>query len=98
MSEFSIVVALLAKEGKETELRRDLAALVEQSRKEDGNLRYELFVDQSNPRRFVFVERWASPEARNKHHTQSDHIRDFHAHGVGNVETTEVAYFLDQVA
>ena len=98
MSELSIVVALLAKEGKETELRRDLVEIVEQSRKEDGNLRYELFVDQSSPRRFVFVERWASAEARHKHHTQSDHIRNFHAHGVANVEATEVAYFLDQVA
>jgi hypothetical protein len=60
MSELFIVVALHAKAGKEEELRRDLIAVVEPSRKEEGNLRYELFVDQSDAGRFVFVEHWAS--------------------------------------
>jgi quinol monooxygenase YgiN len=60
MSELFIVVGLKAKAGKENELRRDLAALVEPSRKEDGNIRYDLFEDQDEPGRFVFVEAWSS--------------------------------------
>ena len=87
----SIVVALQAKAGKEDELRRDLAALVELSRNEDGNLRYDLFEDQDQPGRFVFVEEWASLEARTRHHESGPHIQHFHANGVRNVETTEFA-------
>ena len=62
------------------------------SRKEDGNLGYELLVDQANPGRFVFVERWAS-----KDHTQSEHITRSRAGGVANIEKTEASYILDRV-
>lgn len=98
MNELFIVVGLKAKEGKEQELRRDLTAVVEPSRSEDGNLRYELFVDQSDPRLFVFVEHWASAEARQKHHTSAPHIQHFHANGVKNVEQTEFAHMLSRIA
>jgi quinol monooxygenase YgiN len=98
MSELFIVVALHAKEGQEDELRRDLIAVVEPSRKEEGNLRYELFVDQSDPGRFVFVEHWATAEARQKHHIEGPHIQHFHANGAKNVERTEVAYMLSRIA
>ena len=97
MSELNIVVVLHAKKGREQELRKDLAALVTLSRKEDGNLGYELLVDQADPGRFVFVERWVSKEQREKHHTQSEHITHFHAGGVASIEKTEAAYFLDRV-
>lgn len=97
MSELNIVVVLHAKKGREQELRKDLAALVPLSRKEDGNLGYELLVDQADPGRFVFVERWASKEQREKHHAQSEHITRFHAGGVANIEKTEAACFLDRV-
>lgn len=97
MSPFFVMVTLYAKEGREQELRESLTPVVAASRKEDGNLRYELFTDQEDPRRFVFVEHWASPEAREKHHTESDHIVHFHNNGVDAVERTEVAYFLDRI-
>ena len=42
MSAFFIVVGLKAKAGKAEELCRDLSALVEPSRGEDGNIRYDL--------------------------------------------------------
>lgn len=58
------VVGLRAKKGKEEELRKDLIAVVEPSRKEEGSMRYELFADESDPGHFVFVEHWASPEAQ----------------------------------
>lgn len=98
MSELYIVVALRAKAGTEDELRRDLTAAVEPSRKEEGCLGYDLFVDQSEPGRFVFVEHWASREARDKHHNEGPHIRHFQANGVKNVETFELLTFLDRVA
>lgn len=98
MSELFIVVGLKAKAGKEDELRRDLSAVVEPSRNEDGNIRYDLFEDQNEPGRFVFVEEWASVEARTKHHEHGPHIVHFHSNGVNNVEMTEFAHMLKRVA
>ena len=98
MSELFIVVGLKAKEGKEDELRRDLASLVEPSRNEEGNIRYDLFEDRDTPGHFVFVEEWASTEARDNHHERGAHIQHFHEGGVSNVEKTEFACFLKRVA
>ena len=98
MSDLFIVVGLRAKSGKEDDLRRDLTALVEPSRHEEGSLRYELFEDRDTPGLFVFVEHWASAEARERHHTQGPHIQHFHANGAANVERTEFAHMLKQVA
>ncbi len=98
MADLHMVVALYAKEGKEAELRRDLIAVVEPSRRDEGNLRYELYVDRDDARRFVFVEQWASAEAQHKHHTQSDHIRRFNERGAGNVERAEAIHMLDRIA
>lgn len=98
MSELFIVVGLKAKPGKEDQLRRDLSDLVEPSRKEDGNINYELFEDQNEAGLLVFVEEWSSTEARTKHHEHSAHIQNFHAGGVSNVDTTKFAHILKRVA
>jgi quinol monooxygenase YgiN len=97
MRDLFIVVGLKAKAGKEDELRRDLSTLVEPSRNEDGNIRYDLFEDQDEPGHFVFVEEWSSPEARTRHHEHGPHIRHFHANGVINVEATEFARVLKRL-
>ena len=97
MSELFIVVGLKAKAGKEDELRHDLSALVEPSRREDGNIRYDLFEVQDQRGRFVFVEEWSSVEARTRHHEQGPHIQRFHQGGVGNVDETEFAHMLKRV-
>lgn len=98
MSDFFLLVVLYAKQGQENQLRADLTALVEPSRKDQGNLRYELFVDQSDSRRFVFVEHWADASSQEKHHTKSKHILDFQAYGISAVEKYEALYKLDQIA
>lgn len=97
MSDLFIVVGLKAREGKEDALRSDLAALVEPSRNEDGNVRYDLFEDRETPGHFVFVEEWSSAEARARHHEHGPHIEHFHRHGVGNVEKTLFAHVLKRV-
>lgn len=98
MAELFIVAGMKAKEGKEEELRRDLIAIVAPSQREDGNLRYELFIDQHDPDRFVFVEHWASAEAQQAHHTKSSHIQHFHANGIANVGSTEFSHILNRIA
>lgn len=97
MSELFIVVGLKAKAGKMDELRRDLSALVEPSRGEDGNIRYDLFEDLNDPGCFVFVEEWASAEQRDRHHEHGPHIQHFHANGVANVEERMFAHMLKRV-
>lgn len=98
MSEVHVVAILYAKEGREDALRSDLIMVTQKSALEQGNLRYELFTDANDGRRFVLVEHWSDAEAQDKHHTQSDHIAHFHAHGEANVERREVVHFLDRIA
>ena len=97
MSDFFIVVSLYAKKGREEELRASLEAVVEPSRRDEGSLRYEMFEDQADPRRFVFFEHWATPEAQQRHHTQTEHIRRFNEQGSGAVEKVEFLYNLRSV-
>ena len=87
-----VLVVLYAKAGRESELRDKLRAVVEPSRRDTGNLRYELFVQQDDPRRFVFVEHLDSPRAQEVHHTQTEHIRRFQEEGSDAVERIEVSY------
>ncbi|MFD2346627.1 antibiotic biosynthesis monooxygenase [Sinorhizobium terangae] len=97
MPEIHVVAVLYAKQGTEDEVRRDLTVVAETSRKEDGNLRYELFADQNDPRRFVIVEHWRDEGAQERHHHHSDHIRHFHENGDRNVERREGVYVLEKV-
>lgn len=99
MDDYFLAISLYAKEGREDELRNSLIAVVEPSRKDEGNLRYELFADQSDPRRFIFLEHWANPVAREKHHTQTEHIRHFEKDGGASaVEKYEFFYTLNRIA
>ncbi|KAB8061284.1 antibiotic biosynthesis monooxygenase [Janthinobacterium sp. FT14W] len=98
MQELNQIVVLYAKPGREVALRRNLAALVAPSRQERGNLRYEAYADAGDPRRFVFIERWADPEAQQQHHNFSEHIRHFHETGDADVERRELFYVLEPIA
>jgi quinol monooxygenase YgiN len=97
MSQLYIVVGLKAAEGKEDELRKDLSVLVEPSRNEDGNIRYDLFEDRNQPGYFVFVEEWSSIEAQTKHHEHSAHVQHFHSNGLSNIEKREFLHMLKRV-
>lgn len=98
MPELHIVATLYALSGKEQEVRRDLIAVTEASRREEGNIRYELFEDRSDLRRFVIIEHWRDEADQDRHHNLSDHIRHFHANGDRNVERREAVYLLRQIA
>ncbi len=97
MPELHIVATLYAKTGREDEVRRDLTAVTQASRSEDGNIRYDLFEDRNDPRRFVIVEHWLSEADQDRHHTLSDHIRHFHENGDRNVERREAVYLLQKI-
>ena len=95
---FFVLVVVYAKAGREAELREKLEVVVEPSRRDAGNLRYELFAQQDDPRRFVFVEHWESPQAQEAHHTQTEHIRRFQEEGSDAVERVELFYRMKQLA
>lgn len=61
-------------------------------------MRYELYAQQGEPRRFVLLEQWASPQAQQKHHTQTERIRQFTEHGDDAIEHHEVFYMMDRIA
>jgi quinol monooxygenase YgiN len=72
----TVVAEMLAKPGKEDELKRRLLALVEPTRKEDGCVQYDLHQSTSEAGRFVFYENWRSREALERH-LKSPHLLAF---------------------
>jgi quinol monooxygenase YgiN len=58
-----VMAILVARPGKGGELRSLLGGMVEPSRKEPGNLRYDLWRDQTDPKRFVLDELYADEDA-----------------------------------
>ena len=67
MSEISAVAISVAKPGYEEQLAEALEGLLAPTHKEPGMLQYEMSRDMSEPRCFVFIERWESQEAFNAH-------------------------------
>lgn len=72
----TVVAEMLAKPGKEEELRRTLLALVEPTRKEDGCMQYDVHQSTDEPGRFFFYENWSSRGHLDRH-LQSAHMTAF---------------------
>ena len=65
--ELRLAARIDALPGKGEELAGLLAALVDDTRGEEGCLRYDLYRDPSNPDTWIFVENWASHELWQQH-------------------------------
>jgi quinol monooxygenase YgiN len=72
----AVVAEMLAKPGKEAELRTQVLALVAPTRKEEGCVQYDLHVSTAEPGRFVFYEKWTSSETLERH-LNSPHFKAF---------------------
>ena len=59
-SHVNVVAEIVAKPGKEQEVRDLLVNLVAEVRKENGCLQYHLHVDKKNPAIFYTYEDWAT--------------------------------------
>jgi len=68
-----VVAHLHAGPGHEALFREVLEGFVAPTRREQGCLRYDLFIDVANPGQFTFIEEWASREDLERH-GQSAHI------------------------
>lgn len=62
-NQVKVMAILVARPGKGGELRSLLEGLIAPSRKEPGNLRYDLWRDQTDPKRFVLDELYADDDA-----------------------------------
>ena len=55
-----VVARVVARPGKEDELRALLRGLIEPTRREPGCVTYELLQNTADPTDFTFVEEWSS--------------------------------------
>ncbi len=69
-----VVAHIHAKPDQVAAVREMLEGFIAPTLKEDGCLRYDLFVDADDPTKFTFIEEWASRDALNVH-GQSAHIQ-----------------------
>ena len=90
-----VLAILVARPGKDGELRTLLGAMVAPSRAEPGNLRYDLWRDQTDSHRFVLDELYADDDAVAAHRA-SPHFEAYLSVINDLAERTAVA--LDPVA
>jgi len=67
---------LVARPGKAQELKALLLGMAPHSRAEPGNLRWDIWQDQSQPDRFVLDELYKDDSAVDAHH-QTPHYKDY---------------------
>lgn len=89
MSEIAVVATFVAKPGQEEKLKEALQGLVGPTLKEPGALQYDLHRDLKEPRRFVFVERWAS-QAALEAHGKAPHIEAHRRNSPALIEAGEI--------
>ena len=76
MSGIKIVATVVVKPEYREALLAQFADLVAASRREAGNLRYDLHQAAGSPEKFVFIEHWASQAALDAHNA-SAHFQSF---------------------
>jgi quinol monooxygenase YgiN len=72
----TIVATVTVKPEFKDDVLKAVKAVVDATRKESGNIFYDVFEDISNPLKFVFIETWKSQEAIDSHN-KSAHFNDF---------------------
>lgn len=71
----TVIAKLKAKKGKEEALKQTLLLLVEQTRKEEGWINYDLHISDHDKGFFMFHENWEDTLALSKH-MSTPHFRD----------------------
>ena len=91
-----VVAHIEALPGEEALVREVLESYIAPTRLEEGCLRYDLFVDQSNPCKFTFIEEWTSIEALQKH-SQSPHLAAGRPRVAGKLAGPNWVQILDRI-
>jgi quinol monooxygenase YgiN len=62
-----VIATLIAKAGKEEDLLKECQALIEPTLKEAPCISYQLHLDETDPKKIMFYEKWESKEDLDKH-------------------------------
>ena len=72
----TIIATVTVKPEYKDDVLKAIKAVVDATRKESGNIFYDVFEDINNPLKFVFIETWKSQEAIGSHN-KSVHFNEF---------------------
>ena len=72
----SVVAGFVVKDGKEAECLGYVKSLVEETRKEKGNIMYECCRSLDDAQKFVIMEKWESKEILDLH-MQTPHFKEY---------------------
>ncbi|NDW17587.1 antibiotic biosynthesis monooxygenase [Dysgonomonas sp. 216] len=89
MSELKIVATVIVKKEFQDELEKAFKAVVDGTRKEAGNISYDLHQDANNPLKYVILEVWKSQDAIDSHNV-SDHFETFKNAIDGKIESLTI--------
>ena len=84
-----IIAHIEAKEGQLELVKKEVLALIEPTKKEQGCLRYELHQDHENSNLFIFTEEWENQDLWQKH-MENTHLQAFVKMTDGALENLEV--------
>ncbi|MFV0417562.1 MAG: putative quinol monooxygenase [Dysgonomonas sp.] len=85
MTELKIVAVIVVKATYQNELEKEFHTIVDETRKEPGNVSYDLHQDTSNPLKYTILEVWKSQTAIDEHNA-SAHFKAFVSAIEGKVE------------
>lgn len=89
MSEIKIVAVIEVEDLHKDAMLPVFKKIVDESRKEDGSVSYDLHVDMENPLKFTILETWKSQEAIDKHNNSS-HFKEFTSAIEGKIKNLAV--------
>lgn len=91
MTELRIVAVLEVKADYKEELIKVIHTLVDESRKEEGCVSYDLHEDTKNPLKLIFLETWASQAAIDIHNN-APHFKAFVAAIKGKIDSLTIDF------
>ncbi|MDR2948307.1 MAG: putative quinol monooxygenase [Dysgonomonas sp.] len=89
MTELKIVAVIVVKAAFQSELEKVFHTVVDETRKEAGNVSYDLHQDTKNPLKYTILEVWKSQDAIDEHN-ESAHFKAFVAAVEGKVDSLAV--------
>jgi len=72
----TIVATVIVKPEYKDDVLKAIKTVVDATRKEPGNIFYDVFEDINNPLKFIFLETWKSQAAIDSHN-KAAHFNDF---------------------
>ena len=76
MEKLSLVAIVIAKDGHKDTVKKEIEKLIPLTRKEEGNVNYNLFIDNKNENRFLLQENWENYDLWQLH-MNSEHIKKY---------------------